>query len=73
MYFRGEVLTLVPSVAMFVIAIYSSILMLYVVNDADNLRLLSFFSLCFYYAGIVFAVCWFVYWGMYRGAKRTAR
>lgn len=71
MYVKGEALTLIPSLLMFTIAVYFSILMLYFVNDVGSLRLISLFSLCFYYAGIALALCWFVYWGLYRAAKKT--
>lgn len=70
---RSEALTLIPSLAMFFLAIYFSFIMLFFDTDYNQLRAFAFFSLTFMIAGLVLAFFWFVYWALYRGVTAKER
>jgi hypothetical protein len=61
---RGEALTLIPSLVMFISAIYLAGFSLIVGGDYQRIRLFSFLSVCFMLSGLIFALLWFFYWGV---------
>jgi hypothetical protein len=63
---HGEALTLIPSLVMFISAIYLAGFTLIVGGDYQRIRLFTFLSVCFMLAGLIFAFLWFFYWGISR-------
>jgi len=68
--FRAQALTLAPSVVLLAASVYLSILSLQVLEDLPSELMLFVFAACFFFAGVVFALCWFAYWGLYKALKR---
>jgi len=62
---NAEAFTVIPAMASLVLAIFLAFYSLQF-TDASTRKFLFTVALSLFYAGIIFAACWTVYWGIYR-------